>query len=470
MPASDMLKLPLTGSHLFYGDNLQILRTHIPEESVDLVYLDPPFNSNATYGVLFKEPSGQQSQAQIEAFEDTWQWNLVAEAAFDQVMESGNTDAAEMLRSIRVCLKDNDMMAYLAMMSVRMLELHRVLKPTGTIYLHCDPTASHYLKILMDAVFGADRFMAEIIWQRTNSRGTTGRWPRLHDVILSYSKTDEFKFQPLRVKADSRKMPHTLITGSDGKKYQTFEMTAPGATKDGDSGKPWRGHDPNKYGRHWANNHATMEEWALAGEVHFPPKDGFPRRKDTVPFDPELRQVVVGDVWTDIDRLNQTARERLGYPTQKPVALLERIIAASSGPGSVILDPFCGCGTTVHAAQKLGRKWIGNRRDALGDIADRKASQGCLSRCFIYRSWHPQGPRQCPGSSDCRQISVPVVGRVPGRRHPVRRQKEEGGRRHRRHHLLQAGRQDDRTCPGIREGWCECRRQHAEGPDYDGIP
>ena len=158
-------KLRRMSNALYYGDNLEILRKEIADESVDLIYLDPPFNSQATYNVLFRAPTGEQSQAQIEAFEDTWHWNPTAEQAFDKVMQSGNTDAAEMLRAMRSFLKENDVMAYLAMMAVRLLELHRVLKQTGSLYLHCDPTASHYLKIL-DAVFGSTIFETEIIWKR----------------------------------------------------------------------------------------------------------------------------------------------------------------------------------------------------------------------------------------------------------------------------------------------------------------
>jgi adenine specific DNA methylase Mod len=179
---------------LFYGDNLPILREHIGDESVDLVYLDPPFNSNASYNVLFRAPDGHQSQAQIEAFDDTWHWNERAERAFDDEMQSGNSDAAEMLRAMRSFLKENDMMAYLAMMAVRLLELHRVLKPMGSLYLHCDPTASHYLKILLDAVFGRTAFSNELIWKRTSSKtdATQGakHFPRLHDSILLYQKSE----------------------------------------------------------------------------------------------------------------------------------------------------------------------------------------------------------------------------------------------------------------------------------------
>ena len=154
-------------------------------------------------------------------------------------------------------------------------------------------------------------------------------------------------------------MPHTLITGADGQKYQTYELTGAGITKEGETGKPWRGFDVTALGRHWGNGHTQLDEWEAAGLIHFPPDEGFPRRRAAEPFDPDGREVTVGDVWVDIDRLNQTAKERLGYPTQKPVALLERILNASSNPNDVVLDPFCGCGTTVHAAQKLGRAWIG---------------------------------------------------------------------------------------------------------------
>jgi site-specific DNA-methyltransferase (adenine-specific) len=345
-------------NHLYYGDNLTVLRDHIASESVDLVYLDPPFNSNASYNLLFRSPRGDQSAAQIEAFDDTWHWNDSAEAAFADVMSSGNAAAATMLRAMRSFLGENDMMAYLAMMAARLIELHRVLKPTGSLYLHCDPTASHYLKILLDAVFGAGWYRAEIVWKRTNARGTPRNWPHLHDVIFHYS-AEKIGHRIPKVKADKSKLPHTLITGPDGQKYQTYELTGAGVTKEGESGKPWRGFDVTALGRHWGNSHSQLDEWDAAGLIHFPPDNGFPRRKDSETFDPNDREVTVGDVWTDIDRLNQTAKERLGYPTQKPVALLERILNASSNPGDVVLDPFCGCGTTVHAAEKLGRRWIG---------------------------------------------------------------------------------------------------------------
>ena len=343
---------------LYYGDNLDVLRRHVEDESVDLVYLDPPFNSNASYNVLFAERDGTQAAAQIKAFSDTWRWDESAARAYEEIVEGGGKVSPAM-QAFRTLLGETDMLAYLAMMAPRLVELRRVLKPTGSIYLHCDPTASHYLKLLLDAVFGPQFFRAEIIWKRTNARSTPLNWPRVHDVLLFYARGDEIVFTSLNVKADRTRMPHTLITGADGQKYQTYELTAPGATAEGESGKPWRDYDPNKYSRHWANTRAVMDKWDSDGLIHWPKDAGFPRRRAGEPFDPSMRTVTVGDVWTDVDRLNQTAKERLGYPTQKPEELLERIITASSSEGDVVLDPFCGCGTTIAAAQRLNRRWIG---------------------------------------------------------------------------------------------------------------
>lgn len=342
----------------FFGDNLHILREYVADESVDLVYLDPPFNSNATYNLLFKSPDKSKwSDSQIATFDDTWKWGDAADQVFEDVVAAPGK-AADVLMSLRLILGANNMLAYLTMMTARLVELRRVLKQTGSLYLHCDPTASHYLKLIMDAVFGMAWYRAEIVWKRTNARGTPKNWPHLHDTILHYSAPKTQHCIP-KVKADKAKLPHTLITGPDGQKYQTYELTGPGVTADGESGKPWRGFDVSAMGRHWGNTHEKMDDWAEKGLIHFPPNGGFPRRRAENPFDPDSRMVTMGDVWTDIDRLNQTAKERLGYPTQKPVALLNRILAASSKPGDVVLDPFCGCGTTLHAAQELGRKWIG---------------------------------------------------------------------------------------------------------------
>jgi site-specific DNA-methyltransferase (adenine-specific) len=363
-------------NRLYYGDNLAVLREHIANESVDLIYLDPPFNSNAGYNVLFKSASGAGADASIEAFDDTWTWGEASQHALMDIASGTNRPLQVMMNAMHSAIGENPLMAYLAMMAVRLVELHRVLKPTGSLYLHCDPTASHYLKLVLDAVFGAENFQAEVIWRRTNSRSTSGKWPRLHDTIFHYSRAPGALFIAQSAPGDLAKVPHTLITGKDGLKYNTYELTGAGRTKSGETGKPWRGFDPNAMGRHWGYSHSQLDEWAAGNLIHFPAKGGFPRRRAEEPFDPLNRPVTVGDVWNDIDRLNQTAKERLGYPTQKPRALLERIISASSNPGDVVFDPFCGCGTAVDAAEMLGRRWIGIdiTHLSIGMIEDRMRS------------------------------------------------------------------------------------------------
>ena len=358
---------------LYYGDNLVVMRAHVADASIDLIYLDPPFNSNASYNVLFKAPEGHQSQAQIEAFDDTWHWTESAEKAFDEVMESGNSSVSEMLRAMLVFLGRNDMMAYLAMMAVRLLELHRVLKPTGSLYLHCDPTASHYLKILLDAVFGKTNFLSEIIWKRTSSHSSAKRWGPVHDTIFAYSKTDNYGWNKTFEAYDEHYIDR-FYRGVDEKgRFRIGDLTGAG-TRTGPSGKPWRGVDPTEGGRHWAVPTAAIARAGINGDfetlnpqdkldrldglglIYWPPKGRIPQFKRYLEID---RGVSIQDVITDISAISSQAKERLGYPTQKPVALLERIIAASSSEGDVVLDPFCGCGTTLHAAAKLNRRWLG---------------------------------------------------------------------------------------------------------------
>lgn len=345
-------------NQLFFGDNLEVLRKQVADHSVDLIYLDPPFNSKVDYNLLFKSPESDAVGAQVQAFRDTWTWGHEAEWSLAEIMRVGG-GLASIISALHGSLGQSDMMAYLVMMSERLQELKRVLKPTGSIYLHCDPTASHYLKIVMDGIFSPIVFQGELIWKRTNSRNTKGKWPRLHDTILYYSATPKKLFNPQFAAADQARLPHTLINKADGNKYQTYELTGAGVTKLGESGKAWRGFNPSALGRHWGCTRDELERLDFAGEIHWPKGGGWPRRIDSEPFDPATRKVIVGDVWTDIDRLNQKAKERLGYPTQKPVALLDRIVLASSNPGDVVLDPFCGCGTTVHSAQANGRNWIG---------------------------------------------------------------------------------------------------------------
>lgn len=338
-------------NHLYYGDNLSVLRDSIKEASVDLIYLDPPFNSNASYNVLFKGPSGNESAAQIEAFDDTWHWNDSAEAAFGEVLRSGNGNAAEMLRAMRSFLGDNDMMAYLAMMAVRLLELHRVLKPTGSLYLHCDPTASHYLKILLDAVFGRDKIANEIVWSRSLPHGNTlKKFGASHDVILFYRKSEgatwNAQFQPHRKEylRDFYKFREP-----DGRIYRLISCINPNPNRPNLTYK-WNG-----VTKVWKYTRERMQRMHDHGLLVYS-KNGVPSYKGYLE---DMKGNPVQDIWTDIPPLMGSAQERLGYPTQKPVALLERILNASSNEGDVVLDPFCGCGTTVHAAEKLGRRWIG---------------------------------------------------------------------------------------------------------------
>lgn len=371
---------------LYYGDNLPVLRESIKDESVDLIYLDPPFNSNASYNVLFKAPSGEGSQAQIEVFEDTWHWNEHAERAFDDVMRSGNSEAANMLNAMRSFLGENDMMAYLAMMAVRLIELHRVLKPSGSLYIHCDPTASHYLKILLDAVFGSKHFRSEIIWRRSAAHNKLSKqYGPIHDTILFYSRGDTFIFHPAHTPYNRHYIATMFKKQDAGGRYRMNELTGQ-ATRTGDSGKPWLGYDPTPRGRHWAIPASLRENLPKNGKgmttqemLDVLNKKGWIVRSDD--GRPSYKQypgegVPYQDIWSyqsgtegtlegtedgidaDVKWLD-SEDERLGYPTQKPVGLLERIIKTSANEDALILDPFCGCGTTVHAAQKLGRRWIG---------------------------------------------------------------------------------------------------------------
>ena len=343
-------------NQLFYGDNLTVLRESIADASVDLIYLDPPFNSNATYNVLFRAPAGKQSEAQIEAFADTWHWGESAARAFDDVLRSTHTDAAALLAAMRRFLGESDMMAYLAMMAVRLVELHRVLKPAGSLYLHCDPTAGHYLKLLMDAFFKPEYFINEIIWKRYGAHNDIGQgsrhYGRVHDTILFYSKSNDRLWNQMFIPLDSAYITSTYnkIDPESGRHFTTTPLTGPGGVEKGNPVFEWNGHP-----RAWRYAKVKMQELHDAGRLYYS-KTGYARQKF---FLEESKGVPVQSIWTDIPSLSGAHAERLGYPTQKPLALLERIINASSNEGSVVLDPFCGCGTAVHAAEKLKRSWIG---------------------------------------------------------------------------------------------------------------
>jgi site-specific DNA-methyltransferase (adenine-specific) len=301
---------------------------------------------------LFKAPDGHESHAQMEAFDDTWHWTDVAERAFDEVMHSGNTDAAEMLRAMRSFLKENDMMAYLAMMAVRLIELHRVLKKTGSLYLHCDPTASHYLKILMDAIFGPTNFGNEIVWKRQNSKGLAfTRFARNHDIILRYTKSDKWIWNAQYTEHDPEYVRQFYkYTDENGRTYRLADLTNP------NKNRPNLTYEFLGVTRVWRWTRERMQKAYEDGLVVQNKPGQVPALKRYLD---EQEGNPVDDIWSDVAPVQAQAQERLGYPTQKPLSLLERIINASSNEGDVVLDPFCGCGTTVHAAQKLNRNWIG---------------------------------------------------------------------------------------------------------------
>lgn len=346
---------------LFYGDNLDILREHFPDACVDLIYLDPPFNSNRSYNVLFRDESGKAADAQITAFDDTWHWGDKAEETFNELRSHARPEVFQMIDALRAFIGSNQMMAYLVMMAARLAELHRVLKPTGSLYLHCDPTASHYLKIVLDTIFEGDQFRSEIIWKRSHSHNSAKRYGPIHDVIFFYSKSERYNWNDIRQDYTQEYLDlYFKFDDHDGRGvYWTGDITGSG-TRKGETGKPWRGFDPTSKGRHWMYPPDVLEELDADNRIFWPKSsEAWPKLKR---YHAEAKGVPLQDLWDDIYGLSTMGgdkKERLGYPTQKPLALLERIIQASSNPGDIVLDPFCGCGTAVAAAQKLGRRWIG---------------------------------------------------------------------------------------------------------------
>lgn len=342
----------MSGNYLYYGDNLDILRRYIKDQSVDLVYLDPPFNSKATYNVLFQEKNGTHSRAQITAFDDTWHWGLESESAYHELVTQGPNKLADLMQALRSFLGQNDMMAYLVMMAQRLLELRRVLKPTGSIYLHCDPTASHYLKLVMDVVFGIRRFRSEIIWRRTNAKGLAFKgYPSNHDVIFYYSVSDDIIWNRLFKEYDPNYIEkfYRYIEPTTGRRYQLSDLTNPNRDRPNLTYE-WNGHT-----RVWRWTKKRMEEADKKGLIHYT-SSGLARQKRYLD---EMKGIPIDTIWDDVGNIQAQSSERLGYPTQKPEALLERIIKASSNEGHLVLDPFCGCGTAIAVAERLHRKWIG---------------------------------------------------------------------------------------------------------------
>lgn len=363
---------------LYYGDNLDVLRRYVKDESVDLIYLDPPFNSNADYNAFFAEQDGSRAAAQIKAFKDTWRWDQAAASAYHEFVIANDVPdhAKRALIAFRDLLGESDMLAYLAMMAPRIVALQRVLKPTGSLYLHCDSTASHYLKLLLDSVFGADAFRNEIVWKRTAAHSAAKRWNIVHDTILFYSVSNDYIWNPIFMAYTDEHVKRFSHVDESGRRWSDDNLTAPGV-RHGDSGASWRGYDPTARGWHWkvslktvenligkesASKLSTTEKLDVLdahGLIHWPKRrsgdpGGFPRFKRTLEAGQAIQDIII-----DIPPINSQAQERLGYPTQKPLALLERIIQASSSEGDTILDPFCGCGTTIAAAQRLKRRWIG---------------------------------------------------------------------------------------------------------------
>lgn len=338
---------------LYYGDNLKILRDYIPHESVDLIYLDPPFNSNRNYNVIFREANGMaESQAQLGAFEDTWSWTIDTERALDDLAQTAPPLVVDITNLFVTALGRNDLTAYLTIMTIRLVELHRVLKPTGSMFLHCDPTAGHYLKIILDAIFGKDKLINEISWQRTAPKSHAyTRLSRSRDLIFWYAKSDTWTFNPQYKKYEKEyiKQNYRYVEEETGRRYTLGDVTNP-AKKRPHLTYEWKG-----VKRVWRWTRDKMEEMDRAGRLVYL-ESGLPRYKRYLD---EMSGVPLTDNWTDIGPVQGRSRESLGYPTQKPVALLERIVTLASNPGDIVLDPFCGCGTSIAAAEKLGRAWIG---------------------------------------------------------------------------------------------------------------
>lgn len=344
-------------NQLWFGDNLTILREEVASESVDLIYLDPPFNSNANYNVLFRTPSDEAASAQVEAFRDTWTWGNEAQWALDEIMMSGGA-VANIVHALHSALGESDMMAYLVMMAQRLTELHRVLRSSGSIFLHCDPTASHYLKIILDSVFGPTRYTNEIVWKRSDAHNDAKQgakhFGRVHDVLLFFRKgresTFNVQYSPLPQSTVDKWYRH--IEEETGRRYNKADVTGPGGAAKGNPYYEWNG-----ISRYWRYSRDTMERLHNEGRLTYS-SSGMTYQKRYLD---ESKGVPLQDMWDDIPMLRgiNGARERLGYPTQKPLALLRRIIESASNPDEVVLDPFCGCGTAVAAAQTAGRRWIG---------------------------------------------------------------------------------------------------------------
>jgi DNA modification methylase len=360
---------------LFSGDNLMVLQEHVAAESVDLVYLDPPFNTSRTHNTGIRSSGKGKRSAPVAAFEDSWTWGAQSEGELRRLRRTCPR-LARLLTSLRGALGDGAMAAWLVALAVRLVELHRVLKPSGSLYLHCDPATSPYARVVLDALFGTDRFLNEIIWKRTSAHNSAHRYGPSHDTLLFYSKSATFTWNPQRGPYDDRYLASFFTHIDDKGRWRRTDLTGPGLRK-GTSGKPWKGYDPSTRNRHWQPpsyfydkyrelTGGDLSQYELlkrldrleeVGLIHRPAKPGgMPQGKRWLQDAPGA---LLQDVWDDVKVVHNLAAERQGYPTQKPLALLERIVRASSNEGDLVLDPYCGSGTTLIAAQSLGRSWIG---------------------------------------------------------------------------------------------------------------
>ncbi len=342
-------------NQLFYGDNLEVLRRHIKDESVDLCYIDTPFNSKRNYNQIYNN-LGKEDQAQAQAFVDTWTWDDHANQGLAEIQENYlghfTTQSIDLISGLTKVLGQGSLLAYLVSMTLRIAEIHRVLKPTGSFYLHCDPTASHYLKIVLDAIFcsqGGD-FRNEIIWKRTSGHSDAGKYGSVHDVILFYMKSLKGTWNQPYQKYDQEYInKYYRYQDTNGRKWMSGDLSASGLSGGGYE------YEWNGIVRVWRCPKETMERLEAENRIYYT-KNGIARIKRYLD---ESEGIPAQDTWINLEALRSWHKELLGYPTQKPEALLERIIKASSNEGDIILDAYCGCGTTIAVAERLNRPWIG---------------------------------------------------------------------------------------------------------------
>ena len=483
-------------NRLYYGDNLPILRQHVKDETVDLVYLDPPFNSTRSYNVLFQTDSGDDAQAQIEAFDDTWTWSQDSELLYQELVGgAAPPSVADALSAIRTFLGTNDVFAYLVMMSARLLELHRALKPSGSLFLHCDPTASHYLKIVLDVIFGPKNFLNEIIWKRTGAHKSNKQFETTHDVILFYAKdASKVYFEPQKRPYTKQHVESRYQVDDEGRyKFVTGGniMTGPGATG-GESGATWRGFDPTARERHWAipgylaeQMPEGFEDLGVIAKLDALYEAGLVEIKEGATWPHPVRYLQEGDgtfipdIWAyqagtegvlhgtadgidaDVQWLGPTSPERLGFQTQKPRGLLERIIRSACPEGGLVLDPFCGCGTTVAAAQHLDRSWIGIDITFLAiDLIQKRLLDlyGEQISDSYEAPWSAKGIRSSASPLGCQRLRFRTLGSIAGEWPPEREAGRGQGDRWR--YQVSPQREGRRQNPRIRQG-----RQVAEPLD-----